>query len=67
MEELQQQLKESEAKEADLKKKLATITIDKTDVTLLADEFDITASIAERVLRENDGNFKKAAMTLIAA
>ena len=65
MQQLQNKMMETQRREKELNERLAKVEIVKEDVAELAKEFDISKTKAERKLRENDGDYVKAAKELI--
>eukprot|EP01135_Chromosphaera_perkinsii_P007597 Nk52_evm53s914 gene=Nk52_evmTU53s914 len=61
---LEEQNKERE-REAELLKKLNSIKVNQADVSLIAEEFEISSDIAERRLKENDGDVAKTLRSLL--
>ena len=55
----EEETKESQEREA-LEKKLAAVAIKKEDVSVLAKEFELEESAADRILREQNGDLKAA-------
>ena len=66
MEELQQQIIETQKREKELNERLAKVKVDVEDIDLLSNELDISKQKAERLLRENEGSFRKAVLSLLA-
>lgn len=56
--------KDAEAKIA-RSKELASVKVTKEDVELVMNEFEVTKLTAERVLKENNGDLKKALISLV--
>lgn len=58
-------LSQSNKQKCEREKQLAAIKISKADVELIMNELDIKKTLAERTLREHDGNVVEALMQLV--
>lgn len=67
MKELQLKIQEEERKEKETLIRLSKVSIDKNDIKQLQHEFNLKAKAAERILRENEGNYRKSCISLITS